>query len=390
MKKRESLYNSLTVLVIGLLIAYSYFSIQALGFESGGSSLIAGFILSIILITVYVIIRTGNRVNTSLSRFWIIWIIWFIFVFFLLGSDNKGVADLISVVFAPSVFLFFYTACLNSSKTIDVSKIGFLILYALSIWLIIKNLNTLQLISIGEDDLRTNLVFWCLCPLPFLLLLNKPIEQIAAIGITIIVVFITGKRSATISMALIVLIYVFNTSHSRHKIRNIIGLFIVGAFLYFFIEKYLAGTFYGLVERLGNMREDQGSGRITIYNAVFAVLKNNSIVDWIFGRGMGSIHLAGVACAHNDPLQMLLEYGIIGLLFYIIMIYHLIKRMLVLRKKKSVYYVGYTSSVIITIVLGAVSDLVVFYSYFAFLCAFWGIMEANMVREGLLKTHSFK
>lgn len=384
MKKREILYNSLTVLVIGLLVAYSYYSILALGFDTGGSSLIAFFVLSIIVITIYVSIRTANKVHTSFSRFWLVWIIWFVFSFYILGSANKGIADVFHVVFAPTAFFFFYITSLYSNKTIDISKIGFLILYVVAVWLNITNLDKVLLVKIGEETINTNLVYWCLCPFPFLLLLKKPIEQVAVIGLTIIVVLITGKRSAAISMAIIVLIYIVNISHRRYILWNIMGILIGGAALFFVTEKYLTGTFWGFVERFNDLSTDEGSGRVYIYNAVFKVLNENSIIDWIFGRGFGSIHLTGFSCAHNDPLQLLLENGIIGLFFYIIMIFHLMKRMLILRKKRSVYFVSYAASVIITIVLGVVSDLVVFYSYFAFLCAFWGMMEANMIRNGQL------
>ena len=68
-----------------------------------------------------------------------------------------------------------------------------------------------------------------------------------------------------------------------------------------------------------------------------------------------------------------------------IMLVNVLKRTIILRKEKSHYYIGYAASVVIVLVLGLVSNLFVFYSYFAFICAFWGIVEAKMVQSGFLK-----
>ncbi|MBQ3946470.1 MAG: hypothetical protein II670_12820, partial [Alphaproteobacteria bacterium] len=115
------------------------------------------------------------------------------------------------------------------------------------------------------------------------------------------------------------------------------------------------------------------------------VLEQNSIGDWILGRGYGSIVLSRHTNAHNDALQMLFEYGIIGLFVYIAMFIYAIKRARVLRRNNSEYYLGYAISIVIFIVLGMVSNLVVFNSYFAFICAFWGIVESKLVQNKLIR-----
>ena len=203
--------------------------------------------------------------------------------------------------------------------------------------------------------------------------------------------FLTGKRSVFIALTFIYLIYCFyiiRSERSGKKWRSIIFITVVLVAVYFIVNRYMSESLMGFMDRLSLMGEegDSSMSRIDIYESCFDVMNNNSFIDWLFGRGYETVRILTTHTnAHNDALQMLFEYGIIGLVFYLFMFLFSLKRTLLLRRMKSPYYLGYAASFAIFVVLGLVSNLVVFYSYFAYICALWGLVEARLVQERLIK-----
>ena len=391
MLKKVTIYNFFTIIAIALFGWYTYHSIQSLGFETtAGFSYAAITKLAIITMAILSMILSRNRVQTNFTILWIFWSVWLFILFFMFGLRGNGISNILSVTFCPMSFILFYTMTLHSDKIPQITFVGFIFIYLISLYLILLNLLTIKAVQLGEETAVTNLIYWCLCSLPVLLLSKKRWVMPIAIGITFIIVILTGKRSATIAIAFIVLAYVINVMKGRFSVKRILGIILLFVAFIFLINTYFENTFIGVMERMSNMKDDQGSGRIPLYQDVFNVMNDNTLLDWFLGRGYGSITITRHTNAHNDALQMLFEYGIVGLIVYGLMTLYIIKRMIVLYKQNSIYYMGYASSVIITVMLGLVSNLIVFYSYFAFICAFWGIVEAKMVQSKLIKTWYIK
>lgn len=386
MLRKKNIYFIFIIIAIVLFVWYTYYSMMSLGFEeSSGFSYSAITKLGIFVMAVMSIIISKNSFYTNFSILWILWIIWLFIDFFILGLRGVGVSNIFHVTFGPMTFILFYVISLNYNKVKIILFIGFIIIYIISIYLIYTNLIYFIGVQIGEDTEVTNLIFWSLCPLPLLLLYDKKWIQISIVFITTFFVILTGKRSAFIIIVLSLLVYMFNFIKGRYKVFSIFILLLIVIGASYFVEEYIYDTFLGVLERMNNIKDDQGSSRIPLYMGVFDVMKNNDFIDWLVGRGYSSILITKHTNAHNDALQMLFEYGIIGLAVYIIFIINLIRRTNLLRKQKSPYYIGYAISLIITIILGLVSNLIVFYSYFAFLCAYWGVVEAEMVKSGFIK-----
>lgn len=386
MLKKKNIYFIFIIIAIVLFIWYTYNEMRLLGFEeSSGLSHAAITKLGIFVMAVMTIIISNNSFFTNFSILWILWIIWLFIDFYILGLRGVGVSNIFHVTFGPMTFILFYLISLNYNRVENMLRIGFLIIYLISIYLIYTNLVYFIGVQIGEYTEVTNLIYWSLCPLPLLLLYDKKWIQISIVFITTILVILTGKRSAFIIIGLSLLVYMFNFIKGRYKVFNIFILLLIVIGASYFVEEHIYDTFLGVLERMNNIKDDQGSGRIPLYMDVFDVMKNNDFIDWLVGRGFGSIEITKHSNAHNDALQMLFEYGIIGLVVYIFFIIYLITRTNLLRKKQSPYYIGYVISLIITIILGLVSNLIVFYSYFAFLCAYWGFVEAEMVKSGFIK-----
>lgn len=386
MLSKARIYNVFVIVTMALFCLFTYTNMRALGFEesSGSFGSIVRFV--VVVLGAVSVLMSRNEEKTEFVILWSIWEVWLILDFFLLGlRAGGGSASIFYVLFAPMTFLLFYHSEMQSQKTERMAYWGFVVLFVLAFYMNISNL-AYHDVDIGEETGISNLVYWCLCAVPFLFLSEKRWLQVVFLILSIIIVLLTSKRSATISIMLIAMAFLlYSTKDSEHRLRNLFFTIVAGVVVGYIIDRYFKGSYLGLVERMSNMKNDQGTGRIPLYKDVFAVMKQNSFIDWLVGRGYGSITITRHTNAHNDALQLLFEYGFVGLLFYVMMLYFVIKRTITLKRGNSLYYMGHVASLMILLVLGAVSNLVVFYSYFAFICAYWGIVEAKMVQANQIK-----
>lgn len=385
------LFYFLAVLAAVLLCYYTYKSILMLGFEENIGATASLVHMFFVIMAIIVMAVSGNKIQTGFSMLWLFWVFWLLIDFFVLGLRGEGVANIFHVTFAPMTFMLYYTIGMYPDERREkLILVGFFVLYGVAYYMNISNLSYLQ-IDIEEETAISNLVYWCLCVIPFLLLVKRQWLQIIFLLSSIIIVLLTSKRSATITILLIAFVYIlYQTKGSKHRIRNLVMILLGVLALYYLVSKYFINSYNVILERMSNVEEDQGSGRVPLYYDVFGVMQQNTMVDWLLGRGYGSIIITRHTNAHNDALQMLFEYGVVGLLFYVLMLWYAVKRVIKLRILNSSYYIGYLASLFIFIVLGLVSNLVVFYSYFSFICAYWGLAEAELVRNNSIKKIVFE
>lgn len=339
-----------------------------------------------VLISGITILLTRNTTNSNFSLFWVIWMIWMFFIIALLRINFPSRSTIWSSLFSPMIFLFCYSARKKIDKTSInfIFIIGFVVLFGLAFYINLKYMNYRE-IEIGEEMVVTNLVFWCLCATPFFFIVSRRWLQMVLLLLAIIIVLLTYKRSANICMGLIVFFYFIHLRKTTKRNLSSSFMVLLGILVGFFvISNYFSNAFSGVRYRMSTIQSTQGTGRIPIYHAVINVLKTNDFIDWFLGRGAGSIRITRHTNAHNDALQMLFEFGIVGLVLYIVLLWNIIKRTRILRRIKSSYYFGYLVSLVIFVVLGFVSNLVVFYSYFSFICAYWGLAEYEITQNNLL------
>ena len=380
---KSKTYVFFSIVIMALLCVYTYITMQVVVFEGSITSTNSKIILAIVLISGLSFLLSPNHNYSSFVRFWMLWMFWMFFIIVLLRLNQPSKSAIWSALFSPMVFLFCYSARQSTYKTNNVFTWGFLILFGLAFYMNIKNLNVMM-VDIGGETAVSNLVFWCLCAVPFFFLVSRKWMQMGLLMLAIIIVLLTAKRSATICIVLITAFYIIHLTRTTQTSLRTYILIVLGVVVsYYVVSRYLYGSFLGVLERMSTMRETQGTGRIPLYHDVINVLKTDDFIDWFLGRGIGSIRMTNHTNAHNDALQMVFEFGIVGLVLYIVMLCKVFKRVFVLRKMKSSYYFGYLASLVILVVLGLVSNLVVFYSYFSFICAYWGLAEYDITNNNL-------
>jgi hypothetical protein len=141
------------------------------------------------------------------------------------------------------------------------------------------------------------------------------------------------------------------------------------------------------LERLGRTVEDGGTGRIAIYQSYLKEMSLMSFSELLTGRGFDSGKLLLDKSAHNDWLEALYDFGIIGLILYVALHLFLLKRIFEFIRIKSPLAEPYVVSYAIFFMMSLTSHLIIYPDYFTIMVAFWGMAEgwSNSKSRGLVE-----
>ena len=101
------------------------------------------------------------------------------------------------------------------------------------------------------------------------------------------------------------------------------------------------------------------------------------VISLLFGRGwQGSIRTAKISVTcHNDFLEVLIDFGIIGFICYISFIILLITMCLKMIKNKHIYAPAMGASLAMFFVSSMVSHIIIYPWYLLEFFLFWGFMS---------------
>lgn len=378
MKNSVNGYRGVTFVTCIAFIIYTYYSM--LGFVHDTlTSHINICKLAICVISIYSIIANGKLfLFNGMHKMWFAWALYFVFI--ELVGYGIGISPCISLYFAPASYITAYYCVSHNNKNLRWMIYAFLVIFLLSIFMVFLDFKVNEVVFEDADKLNgNNLFFFVLCALPFIFLVKHPLISSTLYLLSLAICVITLKRSAMIAMVCIALVYIYSLLlHKKRKgaWKSILTIISVGVIGFSMLTTKLEGYLTRASQRIDNISEDEGSGRLPLYEDVISHMKrNHDLSAWVIGAGYGSIVATNHTNAHNDALQMLYEFGIVGLMFYLWMLYIMFKKLLQLHKVKHEYFTAYATSAIIVIMLGLVSNLVVFYSYFAFITFFWGAID---------------
>lgn len=190
-----------------------------------------------------------------------------------------------------------------------------------------------------SDNFVSNTAYLFVALLPYVFLFGKR-KIIAIISFLIVIFFIiqSAKRGALISAilgAIVFIYYQFSIIDPKKRMQSYIFSFIAFILiLKFSIDLYQSNDY--LVSRMEKIDEG-GSGRDVIYyNLWNNWLQSNHILNYLFGFGfVSTILYSGTGhLAHNDWLEMITNFGLLGFLVYLLIFFSMIKMILVKGIKK--------------------------------------------------------
>ena len=207
--------------------------------------------------------------------------------------------------------------------------------------------------------------YYSLYMLPLVLVYPSKIGKICWTIIICIAVFSSVKRGGVLALALAMLTYIITNQlvSKRGKFTKIIiGFCILTAFIAVFAYIGTMGD-NNIFERFESIQEDNGSGRTDVWNEAWRLINNQGIVTYFVGNGFNTVvrNSRYVLSAHNDYLEAWFDFGLVGMLLYIISLLLLFKDILKCLKAKKEYAPAMSVLGVLIVVLTMISHIAIYY-----------------------------
>lgn len=341
----------------------------------------------------YLAFRLRWSKTSVLAKITILWALWTAFVI-VLGGDREIASHqirdvlraLLYMMLWPIVMLVVYTFAKNNPHRKNLIVGSFLVLFFIISY---EYYTTYQEVgyTLSGFEIQVTSIYFITIFTPWILLLKNQILTITLFGIVGYLNIVSLKRGSILVFGGALLLYLIWRLSKRWKWI----LYAVGCGLFAW---YYSGTREVIIEkveyitdRFESINSDEGSGRLTLYAECIDGLKKSSVVEWVFGHGYGGTERLMNISAHDDYLDVVYNYGLIGLFLLLSILFFLIKRCYLEYKRGSFEFLSLGVCCFMFIVLTLISHLMVYSHYNIILFAFIGLMEArnNDVNTNLAK-----
>ncbi len=228
----------------------------------------------------------------------------------------------------------------RSEDAINVFILFFMVTFCLSV---LKTFETSAEIALQQGiERQTNWGNALAATSPFIFLIKKTLLRNTLLFVAVTTLIISLKRTGFMSAAVLVLVHFWPTlasfrfaqSISLSKIRSIVtgAVVIGGGALYLSKSEQFSFSSYLIRAELRLLKaaEDGGSGRLGLWSSAIDLFREGNFFQLIFGRGFGWFHdnylrlKFGIQSLHNDPLEFLISFGLLGAILYTLLISRLI------------------------------------------------------------------
>lgn len=316
-----------------LIIIPLYFLQNELGID--GAPLLALWLMIDVL---YVVKEFYSKKTDRLSK--IIVFFWFFNMIYWVFSPKKLIGEGISYNTIEymkniSIALLTYFPFLNMSrsKIIDESYMRIFLIMELIIAIInYYGYEGTIMANTGKEYVTNNISYRFVAALPLLgLFFRKKYALYLLLLVCMYFVILGAKRGAIISMVLMMTVFVyffFRDNAVKNKFRAVILSVVSLGILSFFVYYTYQGNEY-LQFRIDGMREgsdESGDLRVYYYHIIWETWKQSDVSHLLFGYGFNqSISIAG-NYAHNDWLEIMADFGLVGICLYATFLWNMWKR----------------------------------------------------------------
>ena len=262
--------------------------------------------------------------------------------------------------------------------------------YILCITLVILVLITvLSGVTVSTKDFTANnLVYLPYFAFPWALCSNNPKSRRFIVLFMSIVVYLTLKRTVFVGFILSVFVYYIVdriVTQRGLNLKIIFSIVLLAIFTYFsftILDSKFGNIF---TQRMEGISEDKGSGRFDIYDEVILYQAKSSTFEWLVGHGHNSVakFTTDKVSAHNDWLEILYDYGLISVFFYVIINFYILKYLFRLIRGRSKFAAPFALSYVIFFVTSISSNVIIYPSHFILITSFWGAVIGTTFREPL-------
>ena len=302
-------------------------------------------------------------------------------VYFLWASiptlldDKTQIGDYITNIMYIFTPMFVLVSSFNSAMHTDferLDKFAFLLLLlalAIQYVLIFKEVNFFLTNHLASS-------YYVLYALPLVLLFESKWIKLFAIIVVTIILFSSFKRSGVLALAVSLVVYIMISQFVKKKLKPasvltaIALIAIAGVAFYFLATDNSTGN--TILDRFENVDQDQGSGRIPLWEQTIRMIEDQDLSNQIIGNGFNTVLRESTLqlSAHNDFLETAYDFGIIGLLIYIGAFFTLFFVVFKMIRKKSRYAPSIAMLAVIYAIQSMTSHVIIYYWANVFMLSF--------------------
>ena len=284
-----------------------------------------------------------------------------------------------SILWILSYMFFYFQARKNAAIVYVGVWIFFFIYLVATVYYFFHASFTLNRIPV------LNIAYCVLAFLPFIFTRAGSLSRCGAFLLALGPVLLSMKRGAYIALPLMICAENWVRALTQKDLFKrlfiivvLIGLLIIG----FYIADCYSGGF--ISNRFSYEQLADGSGRKAMYALAWDNILHRSFGTFLIGEGAGgSIQLIGTT-VHNEWLEFLFTYGLIGFLLYAYLIYSMFVKLYRVLKTRS----SYAPSVIMMCSLYFVLSMISTGGYGGYigllLFGYWGYLEGLQAQEKIL------
>lgn len=302
-------------------------------------------------------------------------------VYFLWASiptlldDKTQTGDYITNIMYIFTPMFVLVSSFNSAMHTDFERfdkfVFMILLLALAIQyvLIFKEVNFFLTNHLASS-------YYVLYALPLVLLFESKWIKLLAIIVVTIILFSSFKRSGVLALAVSLVVYIMISQFVKKKLKPasvltaIALIAIAGVAFYFLATDNSTGN--TILDRFENVDQDQGSGRIPLWEQTIRMIEDQDLSNQIIGNGFNTVLRESTLqlSAHNDFLETAYDFGIIGLLIYIGAFFTLFFVVFKMIRKKSRYAPSIAMLAVIYAIQSMTSHVIIYYWANVFMLSF--------------------
>ncbi len=277
-------------------------------------------------------------------------------------------------------YKFAYSYCSYNEDHIDKFVLVFL---GMSIIWTLLNLyaRTQIMLNFGRDNAVTLYAYFNLIFLPFVLLIKNPKLRIPLLIMTIFMVMTSFKRGTMMALPLMLMAYGYTKASMEGKFSKFWSyIFLIGIIAIIalpMLDEFSNGF---LTQRFSREQMEDGSGRNELRNIALMAISQRDLITWLIGTGHGSsVALLGTG-VHNEWVEFLFSFGVIGVILFFILGIILIRQTYFFYKNGCTYAPHMSMLIVYYFIVTMVSGFMgVYVTYYFFI--FWGIATYLNCRE---------
>lgn len=289
----------------------------------------------------------------------------------LLSYFYQPLCDLLII----STFVFACVLAAKSKELVDFFATGMIVAMLITSYYYYNNWTFAN--EVEEAHLGTS--YYVLFLLTTLLLTPHKWLRYIALIITGVVLFSSFKRGGVIALVLAIVTYLFvkEVLIERRLVRMIV--FLIAIAVLFVILIYVDKSMGNIIsDRILNIQDDGGSGRDQVWRTTWSMISESDLEELLFGHGFNAVlkHSPMALSAHNDFLEILFNYGIIGFVPYLLLHFQLIKQVIYSIKMRETNASAMAFTYTIFFVLSMISHVIV-YPWMCLVAIPWGLTQAE-------------